>query len=412
MTTNSDHRNQNGVSPPASELAVQKPSSKDFFAVLPDAVLVKVLEIVARQSKADLARVALVNKRYFTHVESLLYKQVNFDGPELHQIFNESLDRRPRRGSVIEDISLNYAPPASDCPTSPRTPHGEAVFYRPDGVARALSTMSNLKVLNISLPAYLAHGIGNLFNGPFDLACLKTCNLYYHSEDGQYWDLQENIHIFAHPTLESLVIRRAKLDYRGFESIERPHETSLKKLHLIECDINDDALSDVVEFPIALEEFVLTHSQDPSLELEESSDDMHDYIAALKSHGASLQTITIDGPTLKGYKPLRMREFEALKTLRINWDYQLFGSTTPKPRLKSVGFPPELETLEFFNEMGTDEVVTDLLVSAIHTRQILARKWEKLVVVANDDGEIPEGIADACKEQDLKLVVIGGAEID
>jgi len=271
--------------------------------------------------------------------------------------------------------------------------------------------MSNLEKLDISVPDVLLQGIGALFNGPFDLACLKSCSLFYQCANDEYWDLRENIHIFAHPTLETLVIRRAKLDDQGFNLLERPHSTALKTLHLIECDINDDGLSDVLEFPEALEEFVMTQTDDPIPELEETSDNFADYIIALKSQAHSLKSFTIDSPTLSCRKPLRMREFGELKTLRMNWDYQLFGKSAKKPRLHSVGLPPQLELLEFFNELGTDDEVTDLLLYTIQSRQVIARTWKTLVVVEGDHG-VSREIKGACKEQELQLDIIGAFDTD
>ena len=101
-------------------------------------------------------------------------------------------------------------------------------------------------------------------------------SLFYQCEDGGYWDLQENIHIFSHPTLENLTIRRAKLDHRGFEGIEQPSETPLKELHLIECDINDDGLSDLLLIPEALQEITISQLQFPLPPLEESPDDVEE----------------------------------------------------------------------------------------------------------------------------------------
>jgi hypothetical protein len=48
---------------------------------------------------------------------------------------------------------------------------------RLDNFSHTLSTMSNLETLEISVPESMLHGMGVLFNGPFDLACLKTCKL-------------------------------------------------------------------------------------------------------------------------------------------------------------------------------------------------------------------------------------------
>ena len=233
--------------------------------------------------------------------------------------------------------------------------------------------MSNLQELEVSVPVTLLDGIGALFNGPFDLACLKSCSLFYQCPDDAYWDLRENIHIFAHPTLETLIIRRAKLDYRGFDFIERPHQLPLKRLHLIECDISDDALGDVLELPKAMEEFIMTQGAEPKPELEESSDNLNDYMVALRPQCESVKNITIDFPTMGSRRPLRMREFTALKILRVNWDWQLFGRKSKKPRIDNFGIPPQLEKLEFFNELGTDDEVTELLDYLIQTSDVAAK---------------------------------------
>jgi hypothetical protein len=271
--------------------------------------------------------------------------------------------------------------------------------------------MSNLEKLDIAVPHALLHGIGSLFNGPFDLTCLKWCSLYYQTANDEYWDLRENIHIFAHPSLETLIIKRARLDDQGFNFLERPHQTCLKRLRLIDCDINDDGLSDLLEFPEALEEFVMTQPEDPSPPLEETSDHCGDYVMALKSQALSLKTFIIDSPTLSCRRPLRMREFQALTTMRLNWDYQLFGKSSKKPRLHSAGLPPQLEVLEFFNELGTDEEVTDLLVNLIELRGVVARNWQTFIV-SEDESYVPKVIKDACKEHGLKLVIIGAEETD
>ncbi|CRK28949.1 hypothetical protein BN1708_015411, partial [Verticillium longisporum] len=229
------------------------------------------------------------------------------------------------------------------------------------------------------------------------------------TQNDGYWDLRENIHIFAHPTLESLTLRRARLDYRGFDLMEQPHATALKKLHLVECDINDDALSDLLVFPEALQEFVMTQLEDPQPELEESSDMFRDYMVAIDSAAASLETVTIDFPSLAGHKPLALREFEKLTTLRMNWDYQLFGKTSRKPRLQSVGLPPSLETLEFFGELGRDEEVTELLAHMIEHLDLHAAKLERIVV---GEGTVPPEVKAAClKHPRLKLDVIGEFDV-
>jgi hypothetical protein len=383
------------------------------FATLPDELLLQIFESVGRNSTRDLCSVSRLNKKCHELADSILYKSIRFESPEHHLIFSESLGRRIRRGSAIQDIILEY--PSSelshlvlDAPV-----HGSHYLpSRSDSLSRTISTMSNLETLEISVPVQLLHGIGTLFNGPFDLACLKSCTLFYQCPNDEYWDLRENIHIFAHPTLETLFIRRAKLDHRGFDFIERPHETALKKLHLIECDINDDALSDVLEFPEGLTEFVMTQTEEPVPDLEESSDNIGDYMGALKSAAGSLETVTIDFPTLTGFKALRIRDFVALKTLRINWDYQLLGKSSKKPRLHSVGLPPALETLEFFNELGTDDEVTELLEYTLRNKDIIASKLETMIVIEGDEGGVPKEIIEACKSAGLKLEIIGCLDED
>ncbi len=345
--------------------------------------------------------------------DSILYKTIQFNTPEHHLTFSQSLSRRPRRGSLIIGARLAYPDSELSQLTLDVPVHGSHyAASRFDGLSRTISTMSNLEMLDVSVPDTLLHGIGTLFNGPFDLANLKSCTLFYQCANDQYWDLQENIHIFAHPTLETLIIKRAKLDHRGFDFIERPHQTALKKLHLVECDINDDALSDILEFPEALKEFVMTQLPEPEPELEESSDDVGDYVVALKSARHSLESVTIDFPFLVGYKALRMRDFTALRTLRLNWDHQLFGKTSKKPRLHSVGLPPELETLEFFNELGTDDEVTDLLLYTVQNKEIIAGKLKTMIVVEGDDRRIPEELVEACKSNKLQLDIIGRFDED
>ncbi|KAF0634991.1 hypothetical protein FPSE5266_02867 [Fusarium pseudograminearum] len=372
----------------------------DLLARCPDLLIVSILETLP---KHDLCSVSRLNKRYHALADAVLYNTVQWLKPELHLIFSQSLSRRPRRGSAIEEVKLAY-------PASEITRLISDTLEPMSSVSQTISTMSNLKTLDIAVPVGLLHSIGNLFNGPFDLACLQSCTLFYQDEDDQYWDLQENIHIFTHPTLETLVIKRAKLDDRGFEPIERPHNTALKTLHLIECDINDDTLSDVLMFPEALKEFVLTQREEPEPELEESSSSIRDYMMALKEQCHSLETITIDFPMLASGRALALREFVKLKTLRLNWDYQLFGKSTKKPRLHSVGLPPELETLEFFNPLGTDEEVTDLLANAIQSLNITCRKMKELIVLV-EEAEIPKDVLEAIKSQSqLHLSVIGGEE--
>jgi hypothetical protein len=219
--------------------------------------------------------------------------------------------------------------------------------------------------------------------------------LFYQREDGGYWDLQENIHIFSHPTLEILTLRRAKLDQRGFESLEQPSGTALKELHLLECDINADALSDILLLPKALKKITITQSEIPCQQLEESPDDVEEYIFAMRSALHSLETISIDFAALGAANPLRLRDFDALKSLQLR-DYQLFGQSSP--RLHSVGLPLHLETLEFLNKVGEDDEISDLLCYFIEN-DILARKLCRIVVV-EPEGGFPANIVEACMKSD------------
>lgn len=388
----------------AQAVVVQKRQA-DRLAQLPDKLLSLIFEILAVDSRPDLLNVSLVNKKYHALADAVLYKHLLFDSPEQHLTFSETLDRRPRRGSIIQEVTLEY--PSSELSHLILDAPLDRSHYQPDridGLSRTLSTMSNLETLDIAVPVKLLHGIGTLFNGPFDLACLKTCTLFFQAPNNEYWDLQETIHIFTHPTLEALTIKRAKLDERGFDSLERPHSTGLKKLHFIECDINDDALADIMEFPEALREFYMYHTAEPVPELEESSDEINEFVMALKPCAETLETIIIDHPTLGGRKVLRMRDFLAIKTLRLNYDTQLFGKTSKKPRLHSVGLPPELETLEFFGEIGKDEMVTELFAIALGNIEYMARNLKTLILVEGPNG-IPQQLRDACKGKKFELQI-------
>ncbi|ELQ37501.1 hypothetical protein ACKVWC_004400 [Pyricularia oryzae] len=411
------------ISPPQSSPSLGSDSEiaskviADRLAELPEDLLLRIFEIVGQASKRDLCNVSRLNHQYHAIADSILYKMIQFDRPEHHLRFSQSLGRRPRRGSLIMGVRLDYPGGHGrklsqinlDVPVIvDEVSHLEHPSSRFDVLTRMISTMSNLEMLEISMPDSLLHGIGGLFNGPFDLACLKTCTLFYQCPNDAYWDLKENIHIFSHPTLESLIIRKAKLDYKGFDFLEKPEKTSLEKLHLIECDISDDALGDILEFPEALKEFVMTHLPEPHPDLEESSDNAGDYIIALQGAAHSLETVVLDIPTLGGRRAMRMREFAALKTLRLSWDYQLMGKTSKKPRMQGVGLPPELETLEFFCELGTDEEVSDLFLNAIENKKVMARNLKSLIVVEGEDRRIPKELIEACKSQDIKLDIIGG----
>ncbi|KAH8601907.1 hypothetical protein B0O99DRAFT_202902 [Bisporella sp. PMI_857] len=334
---------------------------------IPENILLQIIEYLGQR---DIYHLCLVNRSINTVADPVLYKSISFAQPKHHVAFSASLIARPRRGSLIQNVRLEY--PSEELEEVLHlTDHSSRI----DNFSHALAAMSNLESLILSVPEKLCHGIGILLNDPFALACLKACTLFYQCEDDGYWDLQENIHIFSHPALESLTIRRAKLDQRGFESLELPSETPLRELHLIECDINDDGLTELLLFPEALKEISMTQLEDPSPPLEETPEDLNDFILAFQSAMHSLETISIDFPTIKAKDPLKLREFEAVTSLELR-DYQLFGASG----LSSVAFPPNLETLTFLNDVGVDEDLTELLCYTIEKKDIFARNLKQLVV--------------------------------
>lgn len=64
--------------------------------------------------------------------------------------------------------------------------------------------------------------------------------------------------------------------------------------------------------------------------------------------------------------------------------------------MHGVGLPPLLETLEFLNPVGEDEEIMELLCYTVENKEILARKWEKLIVVEGKEG-IPQKVIEACE---------------
>jgi hypothetical protein len=227
-------------------------------------------------------------------------------------------------------------------------------------------------------------------------------SLYYHCEGGAYWDLQDNIHIFSHPTLETLTITHARLDERGFDSLEKPEETALQYLHLLDCDINDEALTDILLHPETLKEITITQKPHPKPELEESPEEVGEFIFALGSAHHSLEKITIDFPTLGSKSALRLRDFDAVTELTI-MDYQLFGISNGKPRLHSVGLPPNLEVLTFPGRVSEDEEILDLLEYMVENKDVLARKWRILEVEGDEEG-LPGRIREACEKAGLQVM--------
>lgn len=138
---------------------------------LPDELLLQILALLP--SQRDICATCLVSRRLNAIADPVLYKAIFFDQPKHHMTFSESLLTRPRRGSLIQNVRLEY--PSAELydilhlKDNPRNI---------DHFSHAISTMSNLENLVISVPESLLKGIGSLFNGPFDLACLKTCKIY------------------------------------------------------------------------------------------------------------------------------------------------------------------------------------------------------------------------------------------
>jgi hypothetical protein len=144
---------------------------------LPDELLIQIFSLLPSQH--DLFTTCLVSRRLNSLADPVLHKSILFDQPKHHFTFSESLITRPRRGSLIQHVRIEY--PSSELSEFMSLKDGEEERVRGMGVGRVdrfshtLSTMSNLENLVISVPESLCRGIGNLFNGPFDLACLKSC---------------------------------------------------------------------------------------------------------------------------------------------------------------------------------------------------------------------------------------------
>jgi hypothetical protein len=160
-------------------------------------------------------------------------------------------------------------------------------------------------------------------------------------------------------------------------------------------------LSDLLLIPDALQEITVTQLQFPSPPLEESPDDVEDYVLAMQSAQHSLKTISIGCATLSAENPLKLRGFESLTSLELR-DYQLFGQSCGSPRLHSVGLPPNLEMLKFLNAVGEDEELLDLLCYTIECKDLLARKLHQIVVVEGERG-LPPKLVKACLSMHIHL---------
>jgi len=135
---------------------------------LPDEVLIRILDYVANQR--DLYHMCLVNRQINTVADPVLYKSISFAQPRHHVAFSASLMARPRRGSLIQNVRLEYpSEELSDIMHLMDTPS------KMDNFSHALAAMSNLESLVLSVPEKLCRGIGVLLNDPFALACLTSC---------------------------------------------------------------------------------------------------------------------------------------------------------------------------------------------------------------------------------------------
>ncbi len=139
-----------------------------MMASLPDELLIQIFESLP--SQRDLASLCQVNKRLNRVADPVLNKSLLFDQPKHHIQFSHSLLTRPRRGSMIQSVKIDY--PSSDLDEFVGLINSPVGI---DGFSHTLAAMSNLETLVVSVPTELCRGIGNLFNHPFALACLKNC---------------------------------------------------------------------------------------------------------------------------------------------------------------------------------------------------------------------------------------------
>lgn len=231
------------------------------------------------------------------------------------------------------------------------------------------------------------------------LKLIQAGTLFYQCENQNYWNLQDNIHVFSHPTLEHLIIRHARIHEQAFEFPEKPRATALKTLKFLECDINTDALYDILSLPEALTELTITQLEVPEPPLTEASNLIDDYVLAIEAVSHSLENLNIDFPSLTAKSPMRLRDFDRLTHLELR-DYQLYGQA--KPRLLSVGLPPSLQTLKFSSQIGEDQEIVELLCLTIDKKEILARKWTKMIV--EGAGRPPPEILKVCEKFDGFLI--------
>ncbi|KAK4539132.1 hypothetical protein LTR36_001455 [Oleoguttula mirabilis] len=89
---------------------------------------------------------------------------------------------------------------------------------------------------------------------------LRKLTLHLNGSKDRYWDIGagSTAAIFAHPTLEELTISCANLSDTAFSSVDnKAHQTTLKRLTLIECNVTISSLRDMLALPKALQSLYL-----------------------------------------------------------------------------------------------------------------------------------------------------------
>lgn len=144
--------------------------SRSSFLSLSDEVLGRIFFFLPL--KRDLCCVCRVSRRLNKIADPILHKDVLFKEPERHATFFKSLATRPRRGSLVENVRVEY--PSHELSDFLQL---DKSGYPIDRFSHTISTMTNLVTLVVSVPESLSFGIGHVFNGPFDLACLQSCKV-------------------------------------------------------------------------------------------------------------------------------------------------------------------------------------------------------------------------------------------
>lgn len=134
----------------------------------PDNVLKRVLSFLS--SQADLCAICLTNRRFNTLADPLFHRDVQFEEPKRLAKFYESFSTRPRRGSLVKKVRVEIP----DSELSEYWSPNESK-YPIDRFSHCISTMTYLVNLIVVVPELLSLGIGDVFNGPCDLAYLESC---------------------------------------------------------------------------------------------------------------------------------------------------------------------------------------------------------------------------------------------